>query len=98
MRKSRFPPEGFQIAELRLNSSKTYSCLCFLFEKTIRKNENAQKDAQESISPGGVPNTGVVAQLLRKCVVFQCCRFFEKPVSNEKSVWDETGLDETGFE
>ena len=24
--------------------------------------------------------------------------FFRKPVSNENSAWDETGLDETGFD
>ena len=54
MRKSRFPPYGFQMAELRLNSCENK--LFFMF------------------------------------------RIFEKPVSNENLVWNETGLGEAGFE
>ena len=54
MRKSRFTPYGFQMAELRLNSFDSIQFLMF--------------------------------------------RILEKAVSNQNPVWNETGLDETGFE
>lgn len=51
------------------------------------KIDNAQKDAQESSSPGGVPNSGDAAQFIRERIVVYVVRLFG---------WDETGLDESG--
>ena len=79
MRKGRFPPYGSS------TPSKPYSFSMFSFWLKVRNNENAQKDAQESISPVGVPNSGVAAQLLSKTYSLLMFSFWRKVRKNETS-------------
>ena len=76
-------PQGEIQTRLRRGErpSDSYVQVVGILETCIKIN-NAQKNTQEWIFPGGVPNGGVAAQVFRTRIFVRCFRFFEKAVSD----------------